>query len=128
MASPSPLPVRSVQRSLWIVAGGLSMAVGIVGIFLPLLPTVPFLLLAAMCFSRGCKRCERWLLDHPRFGPPLRAWREHHALPLSVKRSAIVMMAIGSGLAWWGLDAPLRYGPALVCSAVAWWMWRLPTR
>ena len=57
------------QRVLWAAAGVLALVTGLVGIFVPLLPTTPFVLLAAFCFSRGSERCERWLLEHPRFGP-----------------------------------------------------------
>ena len=127
-ATPSSTLGARVRRVLWNAAGGLAVLAGIVGLFLPVLPTVPFLLLAVMCFSRGCRRCERWLLEHPRFGPPLRDWREHHALPLRAKQSATVMMAGGAFVAWWLLPEPVRWLPAPACAAVAWWMWRLPTR
>ena len=117
-----------MRRALWFSAGSLAMLAGIVGIFLPLLPTVPFMLLALMCFSRSCERCERWLLEHPRLGPPLRDWREHRAVPLRAKQLATLMMATSSLGAWWVLPAPQRWWPAAVCVVVAWWLWRLPTR
>jgi uncharacterized membrane protein YbaN (DUF454 family) len=104
------------------------LAAGIVGIFLPLLPTTPFVLLAAYCFSRGSARCERWLLEHPRFGPMVRDWRLHRAIPLRAKQAAIVMMAFGSAWAWWLLHPPWGWLPAACCTLVALWMWRLPTR
>src|SRR5687767_5166736 len=88
-------PGARAVRALWVLAGALALLAGLIGIVVPLLPTVPFLLLAALCFSRGCRRCERWLLDHPRFGPPLRDWREHGALTLRTKQVASVMMAAG---------------------------------
>ena len=118
---------RSWQRALWIAAGAASLLLGVIGIALPLLPTVPFVLLAGFCFSRGSPRCERWLLEHPRLGPPLRAWRAHRAVPLRAKRWAIGSMAIGSALAGWLLPAPWRWMPAACCAAVAIWLWRLPT-
>jgi uncharacterized protein len=122
-----PPPRPHWQRVLWLVAGGCSLLSGIVGIFLPLLPTTPFVLLAAFCFSRGSLRCEAWLLQHPRFGPMIQQWRAHRAIPLRAKQLATVMMAFGSAWAWWVM--PPRYGwlPALVCAAVAAWMWSLPT-
>jgi uncharacterized membrane protein YbaN (DUF454 family) len=115
------------QRWLWLLAGVLSLLLGVLGIFLPLLPTTPFVLLAAACFSRGSARCERWLLEHPRFGPMVRDWREHRAVPLRAKQLAVVMMSIGSVMAWLALPR-LRWLPALCCALVALWLWRLPTR
>ncbi len=115
------------QRLLWLAAGVLSLITGIVGIFLPLLPTTPFVLLAAFCFSRGSERCERWLLEHPRFGPMVRDWRTDRAIPLRAKQLATLMMALGSAWAWWVLPPRFGWLPALVCVAVAVWMWSLPT-
>ena len=115
------------QRLLWLAAGVLSLITGLVGIFLPLLPTTPFVLLAAFCFSRASSRCERWLVEHPRFGPMVRNWRAHRAMPLRAKQLAWLMMALGSGWAAWVLPARWAWLPALCCAAVALWLWRLPT-
>jgi uncharacterized protein len=116
-----------LRRALWLLAGVVSLALGIVGIVLPLLPTTPFVLLAAACFSRGSVRCERWLLAHRTFGPLVRDWREHRAIPRRARQLAYLMMAVGSAWAAWRLPM-LRWLPALCCAAVAAWMWRLPTR
>jgi uncharacterized membrane protein YbaN (DUF454 family) len=103
------------------------MVLGLAGIFLPLLPTTPFVLLAALCFSRGSRRCETWLLTHPRFGPMVLDWRARRAIPRRAKQLATLMMAIGSAWALWVM--PARYGwvPAMVCAALAAWLWSLPT-
>ena len=114
------------QRAIWLVAGACSLVLGIVGIFLPLLPTTPFVLLAAFCFSRGSLRCETWLLQHPRFGPMVQDWRANRAIPLRAKQLASVMMIFGCAWAWWVMPARLGWLPALVCVAVAAWMWSLP--
>jgi uncharacterized protein len=128
MPVPDALPIERTrwQRVLWLLAGACCLATGIVGIFLPLLPTTPFVLLAAWCFSRGCSRCEAWLLQHPRYGPMVRQWRQRRAIPLRAKQLAWLMMAAGSAWSWWLL--PLRWGwlPAACCLAVGLWMWRLP--
>lgn len=116
------------QRGLWMAAGALALATGIVGIVLPLLPTTPFVILAAFCFTRGNQRWERWLLRHPRFGPMLRAWRARRVIPWPAKLLAWGMMALGSAWAAWTLPSPWRWAPALVCTAVAVWMARLPSR
>ena len=115
-------------RYLWLCAGWLALTAGFVGVFLPLLPTVPFVLLAAYCFARGSRRWEQWLLDHPRLGPIVHDWRAHHAIPRRAKQLAIAMMTTSSVMAWWGLPARVGWIPGACCLVVAIWLWRLPTR
>ena len=115
-------------RPLWMAAGALSFVVGFIGIFLPLLPTTPFVLLAAFCFSRGSERWERWLLQHQRWGPMVRDWRANRAVPLRAKQFATVMMTASCLWAWWVIPSMWRYLPALCCAATALWLWSLPTR
>jgi uncharacterized membrane protein YbaN (DUF454 family) len=116
------------QRLLWLLAGALSLGLGFIGIFVPLLPTTPFVLLAALCFSRGSSRCEQWLLNHKLFGPLVRDWRATRAVPLRAKQLASVMMALGSLMAAFRLPPHLAWLPAACCACVAWWLWHLPTR
>jgi uncharacterized membrane protein YbaN (DUF454 family) len=117
-----------LTRHLWLAAGVVSLALGLIGIVLPLLPTVPFVILAAYCFSRGSRRLEKWMLDHPKLGPIIEDWRAHHAVPLRAKQLATAMMAISCTGAWF--FAPLKFAwiPTAACTAVAIWLWRLPTR
>ena len=115
------------QRALWLTAGIASLILGAIGVVLPLLPTVPFVLFAAFCFSRGSARLERWLLHHPRLGPPIRDWRENRSVPLRAKQFALVMMTFSSALAWWLLPPPWRWLPAGVCTLVGVWLLTLPT-
>lgn len=116
------------QRSLWMAAGVLALLTGLVGIVLPLLPTTPLVLLAAFCFARGNPRWERWLLRHPRLGPMVRAWRARRVIPWPAKLMAWAMMGLGSAWAAWTMQGPWRWLPLLVCTAVAVWMARLPSR
>lgn len=116
------------QRAAWAAAGGLALALGVAGIFLPLLPTTPFVLLAAYCFSRGSARWERWLLQHPRLGPMVQDWRATRAVPLRAKQLATVMMAASSAGAFVLLPGHWAWVPAVCCSLVAAWLWWLPTR
>jgi len=67
---------------------------GFLGLFLPVLPTTPFLLLAAACFARSSRRIFNWLLNHPRFGPLIREWREYRSMPYRAKRTALVLIAL----------------------------------
>jgi uncharacterized membrane protein YbaN (DUF454 family) len=98
--STPPLPrqaSKAIVRMRWLFLSlGLGfVAVGFGGIFLPVLPTTPFLILAAACFARSSLRLERWLLDHRRFGPPLRAWRERGAIAPRAKAAALAGTALG---------------------------------
>ena len=85
------------MRSLYLVAGLLMTAIGIVGVFLPLLPTTPFLLVALWCFSRSSPRLEKWLLGHPVLGPPLTNWRRDGAISARAKTVAVSLIAASYG-------------------------------
>ncbi|WP_102958016.1 YbaN family protein [Mangrovicella endophytica] len=106
-------PVRGV-RWIYTALGLVLTGIGIVGAFVPLLPTTIFLILAASCFARSSPRLERWLLDHPRFGPGLRAWRNEGAVSRRAKIMACIGMSVGYGLFALGS----RPGP-LLAAAVA---------
>ena len=84
-----------LRRWAWTGAGMLMVALGVIGAMLPVMPTTIFLILALACFSRASPRLEHWLLHHPRFGAPLRQWREHRAVSRRGKVLACVGMAIG---------------------------------
>lgn len=84
-----------MMRSRFYTAlGWLFVGIGAVGAVLPVLPTTPFLLLAAWAFAKGSPRLERWLAEHPRFGPLLRDWRSHRRIPLHAKCLSLSMMAL----------------------------------
>ncbi|MGE0584387.1 MAG: YbaN family protein [Flavobacteriaceae bacterium] len=80
------------MKALWVGIGSLSLIAGFVGVFLPLLPTTPFLLLAAFCYAKGSERLHQWLVSHPRFGPNLEAWRLHGAILPRAKIVAVAFM------------------------------------
>lgn len=90
------------MRGIYFVLGLACVALGFIGAFLPVLPTTPFLILAAACFARSSPRLENWLLSHPRFGPLLRAWRERGAIPKTAKFMALAGMSIGFLVFWIG--------------------------
>lgn len=97
------------MRLIWTIAGILSVSLGLIGAVLPLLPTVPFMLLAAFCFARGSDRFHHWLIEHPHFGPGIRSWREHGAIPRRGKIAAVIgilaafMLSVILGVPVWVL-------------------------
>ncbi len=117
---------RRPWRVLWLVAGFAALALGLVGVVTPLLPTVPFVLLAAACFARGSARWEAWLLAHPRWGPVVRDWRTQRAVPRRAKWLASGMMCVSCAVAAWQAPAWAALLAATMCVAVSTWMWRLP--
>lgn len=86
------------MRALWILGGGTALALGVIGIFLPLIPTVPFLLLAAFCFARSSERLHHWLLSHPTLGPPIEDWNRSGAIRRRAKWAATVSVLAALGL------------------------------
>lgn len=80
------------SRGLWTIAGTIFLALGMVGIFLPLLPTTPFLLLSAACYFKGSKRMHDWLLGNRLFGSYIRSYREGKGVPKKVKAVSLVVL------------------------------------
>lgn len=92
-----PRPERSsaLLRGVFLILGLIFTGLGFLGIFLPVLPTVPFLIVAAACFARSSERLETWLLAHPQFGPLLSDWRERGAIPWRAKQMSLGGSALG---------------------------------
>ena len=80
------------MRILYIIWGSLSLALGILGIFLPVLPTTPFLLLSAAMYMRGSQQLYDWLMAHKHLGPYIKNFREYKALPMRVKVVSVSMV------------------------------------
>ena len=81
-------------RVLFFVGGWASLILGCVGIFLPLLPTTPFILLSAYCFSRSSERLHRWLATHPQMGPLIQDWQQYGGISKVAKAKATVLIVI----------------------------------
>jgi len=96
----SPLDPGQWRRVLFLTLGLFFLALAILGVFLPLLPTTPFLLLAAACFARSSERLHGWMLRHARFGPLLKNWATHGAISPSAKRTATVAILLSITLSF----------------------------
>ncbi|WP_137971596.1 YbaN family protein [Pseudomonas sp. F(2018)] len=96
---------RSVRYAL-LAIGWLSVVLGVIGIFVPVLPTTPFLLLAAACFVRSSRRFYLWLVNHPRLGPWIRDYLEGNGIPLKGKVYALGLMWASIGLSCYLVPLP----------------------
>lgn len=135
--NPTPRPVPSPERVmlrrrlamvLWRAVAVVAMALGLLGVVLPVMPTVPFLIVAAWAASKGWPAFEIWLLNHRLFGPPIVQWRERGAVPRRAKWLSTVMMACsGIGMQFFpAIPLWLRIAVPLAMLAVAVWLWMRP--
>lgn len=115
------------MRIFWIISGLVSLACGIIGIPLPLLPTVPFLLLAAFCFSKSSDQLHDWLLAHPTLGPPILNWRETRAVSRSAKVASTLMISASLGVSlYWQMPLPVILLQITVLVGVSLFIWSRP--
>lgn len=115
------------QPLLKLLGAGAS-AVAVAGVFLPLLPTTPFALIAAWAFARSSPRLEAWLLAHPRIGPAIGAWRERQAIPSRAKLVASVSLPASWGGLWLADVGALGLtASGLVLAAVGAWLVSRPS-
>ncbi|OGS51552.1 MAG: hypothetical protein A3J40_07120 [Erythrobacter sp. RIFCSPHIGHO2_12_FULL_63_10] len=94
------------MRALYLAGGVVSVALGAIGAAMPIMPTVPFLLLAVYCFARSSPAWERRILEHPYWGPQVTDWRERRAINRRAKVIAIGAMSAGVIFTWATLGAP----------------------
>ncbi len=106
-------PLISRFRLLWALGGIVFVAIGAIGVVLPLLPTTPFLLLAAFCFARSSPKLHDWLMRHQTFGPLINNWEQYGSIDRRSKRIAIVVILLTPvitvmiGVPWWALASQL---------------------
>ena len=107
-------------KVLLIILGSISLALGVIGIFVPLLPTTPLLLLAAALYFRSSPKLYDWLLNHPRLGTYIRNFREHRAIPLRVKIVSVSLVWLTMGYCIIAVVEPLwlRIALALLATAI----------
>jgi uncharacterized membrane protein YbaN (DUF454 family) len=129
MSSPHLSSSRTVRWLLWL-AGTVSLALGLIGVVLPGLPTTPFVLLAAACYAKASPRLHGWLLNHRFLGPMVRDWEQHRSLTRRSKTIAVTSMAVMVGLSAWGFrHQPVALGVLLVAAGIGLIVVaRIPTR
>jgi uncharacterized membrane protein YbaN (DUF454 family) len=120
----------ALVRAVFIGAGTLFLVLGIIGIFLPVLPTTPFVLLAAACYARGSRRFYNWLLANRTFGPTILEWRRHRSIPFRIKVTSIALMSVtlGASIVFFVESPHLKLLLAMIGLAVAIWLYRIPSR
>ena len=118
-----------MSRIAYLVVAWVFVALGAVGVFLPLLPTTPFLLIAVWAFMRSSPRLESWLRSHALFGPYIQDWEQHRAVPLSAKIIAVTTMSASFiWLAYFSSAPAVAVGiTGVLLLAVAIWLVSRPT-
>jgi uncharacterized membrane protein YbaN (DUF454 family) len=119
-----------VARVLFGIAGTLALALGVAGLFLPLLPTTPFILLAAACYARASVRFYNALLNNPTFGPLVVEWRRHRSIPYRTKLVAIALMSatLAVSTIFFVTNRYAQAGLAVLGIGLAIWLYRVPSR
>ena len=108
------------KKVLWMIAGGIATILGLLGIPIPLLPTTPFLLIAAFCFGRSSKTLHGWLVNHKKLGPPIRNWQAYGAISRRAKCMAVVALLVTFGASFvLGIPTLILVTQAFTLSAVA---------
>lgn len=118
--------MRGVLRVGYVILGFVSLGLGLIGAFLPLLPTVPFMLLAAFFFARSSPAMERRLLEHPHIGPHIIAWRNRGAISRRGKRAALLAFGLSAVIGLLALSFPWSIVPSAAALIGGSWIWTRP--
>lgn len=115
-----------MRRQIYLACGAAAFTLAMIGIVLPIMPTVPFLLLAAFCFSRSHPALAARLYEHPRYGPAMRQWRDRGAVSRRAKISAVLAMSAGVVFTWFSLGWPWVMISLAVLMLAGAWLWSRP--
>ncbi|MFZ9395946.1 MAG: YbaN family protein [Erythrobacter sp.] len=110
------------MRPLYAAGGIIATGLAAAGAFLPIMPTVPFLLVAVFCFARSNPAWEKKILDHPHWGPQVRDWRERRAISRPAKVTAIGAMSVGVAFTWFTLGHPWHLISLAILVVVGGWI------
>ena len=98
--------LRKCKNILWTTLGTISLTFGILGIFLPLLPTTPFILITAFCYTKGSPKLYAWLVNHKIIGSYLRNWEKNGSIAIKAKMMAILIIVLGN---WYSIVYIIPY-------------------
>ncbi|MCM2354396.1 MAG: YbaN family protein [Pseudobdellovibrio sp.] len=111
-------------RSVLFLCGIISVTAGFIGVFTPVLPTTPFVLLAAWCFLNSSEKAHQWIHDHRILGPPLKRWQKHRSIARSTKITATVMIVFSLIILWLkGPHLGLQIGVTCMLIGVSFFIW-----
>ena len=111
------------MKKIFVIFGSVALALGIIGIFVPLLPTTPLLLLAAALYFKGSPKLYEWLINHPHLGEYIRNFREYRAIPLKAKIVSVSLVWLTIGYCIFGVVAECWWAQlllALLAIAITW--------
>ena len=115
------------QRPLYLVAGCICLAIGVVALVIPLIPGIVFLVLATACFSRSSPEMERWISTHPRFGKLIVDWQSSRAIPRRAKWIIAISMLASYSLIFLETDSRgLQLSVAVIMVAILAYVWKRP--
>jgi uncharacterized membrane protein YbaN (DUF454 family) len=126
----SPVARTRTKRAIYLTIGVIMLAIAIVGVWLPLIPTTGPVLLAAWCFARSSERFDQWMLNHRIFGPIVRDWRSGAGFTVRAKVIAVIALAVTFGISIWFLreNRPVQIGLAVLGLALAVFIVSRPTK
>ena len=120
--------MKKLKRFMLLMLGCLALGLGVVGVFLPLLPTTVFILLAAFCFARSSERCHQWLQQHKYFGDLLRNFQSGRGIPKLARLRAVILLWLSMGVSMWILaNLWLVLLLAVIGVCVTLYLYRLPS-
>lgn len=117
-------------KPFYFLMGWVFVGTGVIGAFLPVLPTTPFMILALWMFSKSSERFHRWLYNHPIFGPTLHKWQQHRVIPLIAKIASVSMMTVSFIylVVWSVIPVWAVIATGLFMACVAWFVLSKPSQ
>lgn len=112
--------MKQLIKTLLILVGSVSLVLGVLGIFLPLLPTTPFLLLSAACYIRSSEKLYQWLITHKVLGPYIQSFRSGNGIPIRAKIMAIAMVWLSFGFSAIFVVETFLFKSLFIFGAVFW--------